>query len=604
MLIERNIDILCISETWLTANIPDSFIHISQYNIYRCDKDRGGGVCIYVRENLKVTQINLNIPRTEGIEDLWISVQCRKLPSIIVGCIYRHPHSPNASFEYLLQSFRSICLKNKPFFLLGDLNDDQLIPNSKLYQAIKMSKLKQLISKPTRITNSSSTLLDVIITNMPERVIETEVSPTEIADHELISLSINITKPKLAPVIKTTRCFKNYTKDYLCNSILNKVCMLNKILNTDDVNSQLDIFNNVFTDCLNTCAPYVTKTVGRPYAPWITEEIRAEINIRNSLQTRLKNDPSNQTLRNEYKQKKNAVKPLINNAKLNYYKERLKTCNDNDTWKIINEIVPRKSRSTLKYDNVETKVNEFNNFFANVGKKTFDETQEKIRMSNEVPVNLDTPTDESDLNSPLFRPQPTSVEKIMLVINRLKNSNAFGSDEIPTRFIKDSVFVTAYYITVIVNTSIVTGFFPSLWKYSLVNPKLKKGDVDNPSNFRPLSILPVLSKVLERIVADQLMTYLESKDLISKTQHGFRKQLSTETALLQITNAIYKNIDDKKISLLMLCDLSKAFDSVSHEVLMRKSLDLQIDTFWFKDYLKNRIQSVRIENTISDTTKV
>ena len=235
---------------------------------------------------------------------------------------------------------------------------------------------------------------------------------------------------------------------------------------------------------------------------------------------------------------------------------------------------------------------------------TLDETQEKIRMSNEVPVNLDTPTDESDLNSPLFRPQPTSVEKIMLVINRLKNSNAFGSDEIPTRFIKDSVFVTAYYITVIVNTSIVTGFFPSLWKYSLVNPKLKKGDVDNPSNFRPLSILPVLSKVLERIVADQLMTYLESKDLISKTQHGFRKQLSTETALLQITNAVYKNIDDKKISLLMLCDLSKAFDSVSHEVLMRKFSDLQIDPFWFEDYLKNRIQSVRIENTISDTAKV
>ena len=119
-----------------------------------------------------------------------------------------------------------------------------------------------------------------------------------------------------------------------------------------------------------------------------------------------------------------------------------------------------------------------------------------------------------------------------------------------------------------------------------------------------MSILPILSKVLEKVVAEQLMSHLETNGLLSNTQHGFQKHLSTETALLKVTNEIYKNIDDKKVSLLILCDLSKAFDSVNHEVLLQKCSKLAIDPFWFQDYLKDRIQSVRIGNEISDIAKV
>ena len=121
-----------------------------------------------------------------------------------------------------------------------------------------------------------------------------------------------------------------------------------------------------------------------------------------------------------------------------------------------------------------------------------------------------------------------------------------------------------------VNTSIVTGLYATLWKHSLVVPAFKSGDFDDPSNFRPISILPVISKILERIVADQLMEYLEANKLISNTQHGFRSKLSTETALLAITEKIYENMDNNKISLLSLLDLSKAFDSVNHELLLEK----------------------------------
>ncbi len=144
-----------------------------------------------------------------------------------------------------------------------------------------------------------------------------------------------------------------------------------------------------------------------------------------------------------------------------------------------------------------------------------------------------------------------------------------GSDGIPMKFIKDALFVVAFYLTCIVKTSIVTGIVPTAWKRALVIPLLKSGDVCDLNNFRPVSLLPIISKVLEKIVASQLTLFLESKKLLSNSQHGFRPKLSTETALTVITDEIYKNMDSKKIYISTLCDLSKAFDSVSHRIFFR-----------------------------------
>ena len=148
------------------------------------------------------------------------------------------------------------------------------------------------------------------------------------------------------------------------------------------------------------------------------------------------------------------------------------------------------------------------------------------------------------------------------------------------------------------------GTVPSIWKHPLVDPFHKKGDKEDPSNFRPVSILPVLSKVIEKIVAEQLMEHLERNRLLSNTQHGFRKGLSTETALMKLTDEIYKNIDNKKVSLLILCDLSKAFDSVNHVELLKNCKKHYIDSFWFEDYLRDRKQAVRLGEVKSDFEKV
>ena len=159
-------------------------------------------------------------------------------------------------------------------------------------------------------------------------------------------------------------------------------------------------------------------------------------------------------------------------------------------------------------------------------------------------------------------------------------------------------------MTCIINTSIVTGIFPTSWKHALVVPILKTGDVNDPNNFRPISLLPIISKLLEKVVTNQLMYFLESSQSLSNTQHGFRPKLSTETALTVITNKIYNNMDSKKITLLTLCDLSKAFDSVSHEILLKKCSAIKMDIFWFKSYIENRAQSVRLNGTVSNKLNV
>ncbi len=116
LLEERNTDILCVSETWFTPDVFDEYVNIPNYVLYRCDKGRGGGVCIYVKNNLTVTQINTTlIDKPEGVEDLWLTVQCRKLPAFIVGCLYRHPHSRVDTFNYIDEIFKFIALRNKAF---------------------------------------------------------------------------------------------------------------------------------------------------------------------------------------------------------------------------------------------------------------------------------------------------------------------------------------------------------------------------------------------------------------------------------------------------------------------------------------------------------
>ena len=231
-------------------------------------------------------------------------------------------------------------------------------------------------------------------------------------------------------------------------------------------------------------------------------------------------------------------------------------------------------------------VDEFNKHFATIGENTFKKSQ-KSPVDPNLLMNNQPPLPTNDVNK--FRPQPIDIDTLILIIKNLNATNSYGSDGIPFRFLIDSLPVTVFYILIYVNTSIVTGVHPDLWKHPYVVPVFKSGDVENVGNYRSIFLLPILSKILEKVIANQLITFLESNRLLTEKQHGFRPNLSIETALLTVTNKIYENIGNRKISLLLLLDLSKAFDSVYHQILLDKCDKLNIDSFWFEIYLKNRV---------------
>ena len=606
LIIEKDIDILCVSETWLEPNIPDSLVNINGFTLFRNDGGRGGGTCMYVRNNLKCAKVKINHPPCQGIEDVWVKVQLNKLPSIIVGAMYRHPHATSDSFDYIRETLQEVALQNKSIFLLGDLNDNILDRQSKLQKVVNILNFSQMIDNPTRITTTSRTLIDVAITNNKEKVLSADVEACHISDHEMISLIINVSKPKREKEIKTFRSLKDYSKEAFCNILLDKKDLFDQILRTDDVNVQEDIFTTNFMSSLDSCAPIVTKTITRPPAPWMTDEIRSEMRCRNSLKERLHLE-YNEITDALYKLSKKRVKSMIRIAKSNFHRNKFIMARNSkkDIWNVVNEVIPSKSKSNsnMMVNDPAASAEKFNNFFANVGKKTFESVQSSNVRARITRVIQQQRNERQGLQS-RFRPQPVSVETVFKTVMNLKNKNSSGFDGISIRFLKDSLPVLAFYLTVIINTSIVTGIVPEKWKYAIVCPLLKQGDVEDPSNYRPISLLSVLSKVLEKVVANQLYEFLSLNNFFSESQHGFRQGLSTQTALIQVTEHLYKNIDKHEVSLLALCDLSKAFDSVSHTLLLQKMDALQIDDFWFTNYLSNRTQAVKINSNISSKQNI
>ena len=298
MLQEGDIDILCICETWLDSSIDDKYISVPRYKILRYDTGRGGGSCLFVREHLKVSIITPDIDREEGVDDILVQIQHRTFASFIVGCVYRHPKAKVSSFTYLSEVFKLMCLKNKPIFIVGDFNDDLFMRGNNVTKIISNLNLKQVIDKPTRITPFSSTLLDLLITNKKDMIV------SSIADHEMLLIVLDIVKPRPKLPTITYRSRKNYSQDIFCNLLLNESSTLNNVWNTDNVNTQVEIFTETFIKCLDVCAPVVTIELTRPAAPWIDDNLKTLNTEKNHLQSELKNNRSDFALSDQFKQAK------------------------------------------------------------------------------------------------------------------------------------------------------------------------------------------------------------------------------------------------------------------------------------------------------------
>ena len=270
--------------------------------------------------------------------------------------------------------------------------------------------------------------------------------------------------------------------------------------------------------------------------------------------------------------------------------------------------MPKKSSSLPQFnDSHEDMANSFNMYFSLVGSLTALKADHLAKDNNWTLDSNAYETFNVSSVSEQFEFQPVSENDVANVILNLPSNKAPGFAKVPARILKDSLPATLQIITSLMNNSFKSNTFARAWKVAEVTCVPKDGDAGNPCSNRPISLLPVLSKVNERLAQRQFVTFLDNNNKLSQFQSGNRKYHSTETALLSVTDDLLKAMDEKKISILVLMDMSKAFDSINHDMLLFKLRSLGVSPSaleWFESYLKGRYQHVRIGDVASQSLPV
>ena len=311
---------------------------------------------------------------------------------------------------------------------------------------------------------------------------------------------------------------------------------------------------------------------------------------------------------NTYRLFHQEVKREIRLAEIEHVRTELESSNrnSNSIWKVLNRCLPRKEQPLSTTEDPFSQANKFNKFYTAVSLSAASRAKTVAEEHNFQPLNQESNRcsingSPQDDQCPLFEFQSVTDEEVQTIIRSLPSNKAPGLDKVTARVLKDSLPATLSVITSLINSSFSSKTFAQVWKLPEVIPLVKSGDADEPSDTRPIS-LPIVSKVCKRAAHSQFVNFLHQNGKISKLQDGNRKLHSTETALLYFTDEILKNMDDKKVSVIVLLDVSKVFDSIRHD-LMSKLRSIRASNAacnWFESYLSQRNQVVNIANCISD----
>jgi exonuclease III len=604
----KNVDLIAFNETRLDSSISDNILHLNDYDIIRKDRSRsGGGVCIYLRSSINYHIRNDLIP-TE-LEAVCIEIIKPHSKPFLVTTVYRPPNASADFFEHFENLIKAIDDENKEFYVLGDLNCDMLktgkdenMPIKKIKSLYELYQLSQLIQEATRVTMTTSTLIDHIVANTPEKVSASGVIHTGISDHSLVFTIRKISVFKKLENTVEIRNMKKFDNQKFVEDLVQQQWE-NVYFFADTPNAKWEIWKMLFLEVLDKHAPLQHKRIRTRRVPWITSSIKELINTREKLKrkaiiTNLENDWLN------YQRTRNKVNIELRKAKKDYYSTKIAgdKSNPKEAWKTINSLLGRRNKPTIVNElklgensltNPKDIAEGFNEYFSNIGPNL----ASQIDTSNS---NYETYVKNAESEFTAF--QPVTVNLVYKLLTGLSSNKATGVDKISCKIIKIASSAISDSLTHIFNQAITLSSFPDEWKTARVIPLYKNGQRNVAGNYRPISVLPAISKVMEKILYDQLYNYLSNFRLLSDSQFGFRKFHSTATALLDCTNDWYMNLDRKMFNLVVLIDLKKAFDTVDHQILLRK-LELygvkgQALSF-LNSYLSNRSQKCQINGSLS-----
>lgn len=603
LLTDSNLDFLALSETWLNSNIQTSMIDVPGYICHRKDRTskKGGGVLFYVRDTLKCNEIKLDTP----LECLALNVVLSPKMNFNIIVLYNPPSYDVSFYENLDKIFKYVNTRTESVFL-GDFNINWLEKSrrKKLKRLLSKHSLHQMIKGPTRITRASKTMIDLIVTNRPQRIIRTYNLLTGLSDHNMTMVVRKLTKQRLPK-------FTNESKQGNLGIPKIKLTQVKNDLDHLDWNNVLQ--SNDLENCCNSLMKNLTNLIGKysktfkgtqrkASLPWLNNDTRQLMKKRDyALKKALLSKTNTDFL--IFKGLRNAVVRELRKAKTAYFMQLIEDSEGNSAslWKHLNSLTKLKPSQQKTIAELEVNgvistnnsaiANELNNFF-------IQSVEELAKTFEPATLSQTTKSDQSDL----FQIKEVSQEKVHTIINKLKKSKAKDVFGLDTSFITTHCSALIKPVTHLVNLSIRVGKFPQSWKQAIITPIFKAGAKNQASNYRPISILPAFSKILEKIIIEQLVEHLEGNKLINSKQFGFRAGYSTEMANCYLTENIKSKLDKGNVVGAVFIDLKKAFDTVNHNILLNKLTTFNFSEHaigWFASYLEHREQRVKINTELS-----
>lgn len=607
---------ICINEHWLKENEVDyykldNFSLVSTY--CRATHDCGGTAIFTSNQFCKQTkeiQLNKVSPVEIHCEFCCAEFTINEFCFILVS-IYRSPNGDfGIFFETMTDLLNELFDKKKRMFICGDFNINFARANKNANDIRNLFAAYNLISNLSEITRmgvNSSTQIDNIFFSQNINEGRVSVMKTVISDHysQILSMSLNLQKTEKIVYYK-----RKYAEKQLAN-------FKNMIKNEDwsevyqqaEVNGQYDSFYKILYYYFDVCFP-LTKSAARKQSDkkWVNNEIKIWAQKLRDLHSLYK-DTGCLNVLNKYKQEKKAYRKYINEYKI--------SCNDNiiensknkskSVWNMFNKI-QNKNRNT------DTEIQLINN-----NKKTADPKIIADLFSSKFQM---FPTNKSNTNRPKIKQhssnfflKPTDPVEVYRIIKNLPPKFSSGLDEIPSIVLKEVGEIISFPLANIINECLTQGIFPDQLKIAKVVPVYKKGEKTQIDNYRPVSLLSVISKIFERIIYIRILEYFIQNKIFVTSQHGFLPGRSTTTAIFNSINYIMEQIDKRQYVSGIYFDLSKAFDLINHDMLLQKLRCYGINGTGYnliKSYLSNRSQKVCItsiienkkETTLSDEKSV
>ena len=622
--LNKPIHVLCLQETWIENSdlIDMAQFHVDNYQLVTKNKyaSAHGGLAFYIHKswNFKIRQDTTDSPLWE---EMFVDIIDPRSPSNVkfsMGNFYRPPHTTVAQLKLFIRYFSQKLTElnsNNTAFVCGDYNINLLLVDSdehsgSYFDGILGSGFLPSITLLTRLSDNS-TLIENIFFNKQDIINITGILSNEISDHQAVVVNINLTMPRsktkfLTIYSNTAESKINFKNDISSQSIYDK---LDKNLHADpNINYNIlekEIINSMETHMQKKTVKFNRRKHKRD--PWITFGILRSVNKKNQLYRTLKQTKMNLEIyeirKQRFNQHKNTLRKTIKEAKKKYFSNQFGRYEGNGkkTWQTIDNALHRKSRKTIPDAiSVNTRLNTNKQEIAN----EFNKYSATICANNQIPTTntsyksyLTTQT-VSTFNFKLIDNATT-----MRYLSNLNPSHSCGHDNLSTVTLKYIANEISECLTLIINQPITRGIFPDQLKIAKVVPIFKKDDQAQIKNYRPISVLPVMSKIFENAMHTQLMEYFTFHNLLASQQYGFRPNRSTELAALELMDRNINFMNQGFCPVNIYLDLSKAFDSLNYDILLSKLkfYGLQNNALQLlKSYLSDRSQYVQIDNVKSN----